>query len=194
MTNGKQWLFHWLLAALLCLCQSNALAETGAQFAANPRIAVVNVADLLEKSPQAIEADSVLKSKYAALEQQLDTEKNAIKQAQDELKQQVEAGSLTADAQLQQERDLRSRERTYRRSLEDYRDAVSNDRAQALDKLQTEIFTAIDKVREKEGIDIVFRENTYITASTRIDMTAQVLAYLVVRKNQTAVPQPANQK
>ena len=89
---------------------------------------------------------------------------------------------------------MRSRERTYRRSLEDYRDAVSNDRAQALDKLQTEIFTAIDKVREKEGIDIVFRENTYITASTRIDMTAQVLAYLVVRKNQTAVPQPANQK
>ena len=188
MTNCKQWLFRGLFATVLCLNQTMAIAQGNE--AISPRIAVVNVADLLEKAPQAIDADNQLKSKFSTQEQQLETEKVAIKQAQDELKQQVESESLSAEEQLRRERELRGRERTYRRSLEDYRDAVSNDRAQALDKLQSEIFNAIEKVREKEDIDIVFRENTYITASKRIDIPARVLDYLTALKNQTEQAQP----
>ncbi len=186
MTNCKQWLLRGLFATVLCLNQTIAQGNE----AISPRIAVVNVADLLEKAPQAIDADNQLKSKFSTQEQQLETEKVAIKQAQDDLKQQIESESLSAEEQLRRERELRGRERTYRRSLEDYRDAVSNDRAQALDKLQSEIFNAIEKVREKEDIDIVFRENTYITASKRIDITARVLDYLTALKNQTEQAQP----
>ena len=158
------------------------------------RIAVVNLSVLLEKAPQSQAASNKLKAEYSAKEQQLEAEKNAIKQAQDTLTNQIEAGTLNATDQLQQERDLRSRERTYNRNMEDFRDELRTARYLAMDSVQNVIFQAIEEVRAQQGIDLVFKENDYIAASKRVDMTDKVLAYLVTQQSNTGQSPPPSNK
>ncbi len=184
LSGGKQ-LAAWLLVLSVMLFSSLALAEEPPA-----RIAVVNLATLMEKSPQAQAASDKLKREYSPKEQELDTEKNAIKQAQDQLSAQVESGALNAPDQLQQERDLRSRERTYTRNMEDFRDELRTARDIAMDGVQSVILQAIEEVRTREGIDLVFKETDYVTASKRIDMTEKVLAYLIAQQAKSAPTSP----
>lgn len=183
--NGSKQLATWLLILSVSLCSSLVLAEEPPA-----RIAVVNLATLMEKSPQAQAASDKLKREYSPKEQELDTEKNAIKQAQDQLSAQVESGALNAPDQLQQERDLRSRERTYTRNMEDFRDELRTARDIAMDGVQAVILQAIEEVRTREGIDLVFKETDYVTASKRIDMTEKVLAYLIAQQAKSAPTSP----
>lgn len=182
----------WIITLCLCL----GLMTLPVQAEEPPlRIAVVNLSVLLEKAPQSQAASNKLKAEYSAKEQQLEAEKNAIKQAQDTLTNQIEAGTLNATDQLQQERDLRSRERTYNRNMEDFRDELRTARDLAMDSVQNVIFQAIEEVRAQQGIDLVFKENDYIAASKRVDMTDKVLAYLVTQQSNTGQsPHPSNKQ
>lgn len=182
----------WIITLCLCL----GLMTLPVQAEEPPlRIAVVNLSVLLEKAPQSQAASNKLKAEYSAKEQQLEAEKNAIKQAQDTLTNQIEAGTLNATDQLQQERDLRSRERTYNRNMEDFRDELRTARDLAMDSVQNVIFQAIEEVRAQQGIDLVFKENDYIVASKRVDMTDKVLAYLVTQQSNTGQsPHPSNKQ
>lgn len=181
----------WIITLCLCL----GLMTLPVQAEEPPlRIAVVNLSVLLEKAPQSQAASNKLKAEYSAKEQQLEAEKNAIKQAQDTLTNQIEAGTLNATDQLQQERDLRSRERTYNRNMEDFRDELRTARDLAMDSVQNVIFQAIEEVRAQQGIDLVFKENDYIVASKRVDMTDKVLAYLVTQQSNTGQSPPPSNK
>ena len=190
MGKNLPW-FGWMLTLYLCL----GLMTVSAQVEEPPlRIAVVNLSVLLEKAPQSQAASNKLKAEYSAKEQQLEAEKNAIKPAQDTLTNQIEAGTLNATDQLQQERDLRSRERTYNRNMEDFRDELRTARDLAMDSVQNVIFQAIEEVRAQQGIDLVFKENDYIAASKRVDMTDKVLAYLVTQQSNTGQSPPPSNK
>lgn len=184
-------LLHCLLAYGLCLMPFSVQAEDNSgQNTLPPKIAVVDFASLMEKSPQSALMAKEIKDKYEATERQLDAENSALQQAQNDLKQRIQNASIGEDDREQAERDLRSRERTYRRSIEDFRDEVNSDRSQALERLQSTILQAIEEVRAQKGIDIVFRENAYVVASDRIDITSIVLEYLTAHQNVTSSTAP----
>lgn len=140
------------------------------------RLAVVNLGKLLNEAPQALAETKRLESLFSSRESELSQEKLQLDNAQEAL--QLQADTLSEADRVQHERELRSRQRDYVRKLEDYREAVSIARNDSLQKVQDEIDQAVEAVRARDNIDLVFRESHYMAASERINMTDQVLAYL----------------
>lgn len=150
------------------------------------RIAVVNVDALLSKSPQAQAADAKLKADFLSRQEKLATEQKAIQQLDTELASLEEVGTLTEEEQVKRQRELRDRQRTHSREMDDFREEVRIARDQTIGALQADILNAIGEVREREQIDLVLRESDYIVASDRIDITAKVMQYLEQRFRQQA--------
>ncbi|WML90085.1 OmpH family outer membrane protein [Thiothrix lacustris] len=177
---------------LVLLGQPAVWAETTS--AQSVRIAIVNVATLLDNAPQSKAADAKLKVDFVPREKKLDAEQNAIQQLEDELASRNEAGSLPEEEKVQRQRELRDLQRKYTREMEDFREEVRTARDAAIDALQAGIIQAIGEVREQEKIDLVLRESNYIVASDRIDITNKVMQHLEQKfQAQTAlvVPVPA---
>jgi outer membrane protein len=184
---GKRW-FSGLVVVLTLLSAPWVLAadETVRPF----RMAIVNVSTLLENSPQSKAANDKLKSTFVSREEVLNTEQQAIQQLEEELAVRLEAGNISEEDKLQQQRELRDRKRKNTRSLEDFREEVRTARDTAVDNLQAQIVQAIGEVREQEQIDVVLRESDYIVASDRVDITAKVMQYLE-QKFQAAKASPS---
>ena len=155
-----------------------AIATQPIAIAGAPKIATVNIAQLMEKSPQTKSASEKLKADYAKREQELETEKRDLQAAKDELAQKLSEHQITEAELVQLQRDLRSRERLYVRTQEDFNNELNAARDLALEKVQNQVFQAIEAVRAEQDIDIVFKESDYITASKRIDLTDKVLLFL----------------
>ena len=179
-----------LALSILFFLQNHAIAESNTVSAnidtashikpsvSAPKIATVNVAQLMEKSPQTKLASEKLKADYAKREQELETEKRDLQEAKTELDRKIEAHHISETELVQLQRDLRSRERLYIRTQEDFNNELNAARDLALEKVQNQVFQAIEAVRAEQDIDIVFKESDYITASKRIDLTDKVLVFL----------------
>jgi outer membrane protein len=160
-----------------------------------PKIATVNIAQLMEKSPQTKSASEKLKADYAKREQELENEKRDLQAAKDELTQKVTNHQISETELVQLQRDLRSRERLYIRTQEDFNNELNAARDLAVEKVQNQVFQAIEAVRAEQDIDIVFKESDYITASKRIDLTDKVLIFLEKQSSfrSNATTSPTNQ-
>ncbi|MBO0614741.1 OmpH family outer membrane protein [Thiothrix fructosivorans] len=142
------------------------------------RIAIVNVATLLDNTPQSKAAEAKLKLDFVPREQKLAADQKQMQALEDDLALRNEAGSLPEDEKLQRQRELRDRQRKYSREMEDFREEVRAARDAAIDALQNGIIQAIGEVRAQEKIDLVLRESNYIVASDRIDITSKVMQHL----------------
>ncbi len=149
------------------------------------RIAIVNVATLLDNTPQSKAAEAKLKLDFVPREQKLAADQKQMQALEDDLALRNEAGSLPEDEKLQRQRELRDRQRElrdrqrkYSREMEDFREEVRAARDAAIDALQNGIIQAIGEVRAQEKIDLVLRESNYIVASDRIDITSKVMQHL----------------
>ena len=142
------------------------------------RIAIVNVATLLDNAPQPKAAEAKLKLDFVPREQKLAADQKQMQALEDDLALRNEAGSLPEDEKLQRQRELRDRQRKYSREMEDFREEVRAARDAAIDALQNGIIQAIGEVRAQEKIDLVLRESNYIVASDRIDITSKVMQHL----------------
>lgn len=169
-------LASWLAGIVLALSAFVVMADDGGD--RPPRIAIVNVSSLLKDAPQAKAATDKLKANFQPREKALDAEQKAIQKMEDGLAARIDAGLLSDDEKLQQQRELRDRQRKYNRATEDFREEVNAAREIAIDNLQLQIIQAIGEVREKEKIDIILRESDYIVASDRIDITNKVMDHL----------------
>lgn len=180
---------NWFIKVVVCtLFIGQAIADANSPQSPEPssfsRIAVVNVSTLLNQAPQAKEAVVDLKKEFGTIETELENEERAIKDQEYQLQR---ALGLSEEERLQQKRDLRSRKRSHRRASEDFRDDLRSAREAALNKVQSEVFSAIDEVRHSNDIDVVLKESDFISASARIDITNLVLQYL---KQKHALEQP----
>ena len=138
-------------------------------------VATANIPFLMENAPQAKIASVKLKEKFLPQELKLAKALDVINKLETELKN-ISPSSASNNILRQKERELRSLKRTRNRSLQDFREELRFARDTALDKVQKEVFTAIDKVRELKKIDIILQD--YISASSRVDITPLVLDYL----------------
>lgn len=176
-----------LLVALIFIGASPSLC------ADDTRIAVVDMGELLEKSPQSQTAETQLKASFSERETQLVSEQKRIQQLDSELKNLIDTGALSGDEKLRRERELRDLQRNNQRALDDFREEVRIARDIAIDRVQRDIIQAIAQVREREKLDLVLRENQYVVASTRIDITSMVMQVLEQAAQQPALPTDSKQ-
>ena len=140
------------------------------------RIAVVNLVKVLEQAPQAAAEGKRLENLYSGRETALAQEQLELQRAREAL--QTTADTLPEAERVQRERELRTLERDYSRRQEDLREEIRFAKDAALEKVQEQVEQAVEAVRAEGQIDIVFRESNYIVASSRVNLTDKVLAYL----------------
>lgn len=170
-------LLHYVrafVAVLLFLSMIGGSYFVSSSAMADTKVAVVNIPFLLENSPRSRLYGEQIQNKYLPIEQKLAKEEEALKSMEEALDK--ESHTLSNEERLNRSRDFRNRTRKYKREFEDFRDGLNSERQQALNTIKQEVMTAIDKVRDREHIDIVFDD--YVFADKKVDLTPKVLEYL----------------
>ncbi len=140
------------------------------------RFAVVNMSAILKRAPQSAAESEQLEERFASRERALAVRQEDLRRADEAFKR--ERNLLSADELVQRESELRAFQRRLKREREDLREEVRISKDRALNRLQSKVADAIEAIRQRESIDIIFRESDYIVASERMDVTNKVLEEL----------------
>ncbi len=142
---------------------------------AESRIAAVNINNLMEQAPQAQLASEKMKKRFADREQNLLTERNTIREQEEQYNR--DKSRISSAKREEVEQSLRDRMRDYKRDSDNFTEDFNMARNEALDKLQSDVYKAIVNVAEKEKYDLVLSESV-LYASGRMDITDKVLLEL----------------
>ena len=141
-------------------------------FAAEIKIAYVDVAEVFDNFQKTKDQDMVLKTAGEAKEKERTNMTNAIRTMEDEL------SLLAADVRAKKQEQLIEK----KRQLEDFDRATRQQLAEQRDKVVREIFQDIDAVIQefsgKAGYDMVFNKRVLLAQKKNFDITAQISAEL----------------
>lgn len=168
--------------ALLALVTIAGSALPLAQAEAQAKIAVVNVARLLQESPQAQSAQQSLENEFAARRRDLQNMERDLKAREDKLQKD---GATMAEAERRnQEKALRDGQREFARKQGEYAEDVQTRAAELRGQITRAILQEVSTYAKSAGLDVVIPEALY--ASPSVDITNQVLAAL--QKGRPAAP------
>ncbi|HEV2333368.1 MAG TPA: OmpH family outer membrane protein [Gammaproteobacteria bacterium] len=162
--------------SLLIALASAAFALSAVQVqAADLKIGVVNMANLLQKSPQAQNAQTEMAKKFDSRKKDLVAEQDKIKTLQDTLNKN---GAVMSASQLQDNQaQLDELQRDFSRKQSDYMDDVNMERNAALSKLQQDVLKAVQEFAQSQKYSLIVGEGVFY-ADPAVDVTDQVLAQM----------------
>ena len=156
------------MLALLCL----AAVHAGA---ADYKVGFVDAGKVLEEAPQAEDARSRLEKEFAPRDRTLIKTQKEIRDLEDKL---VRDGAVMSESERTRvERDLRARKRDLKRQQDEFRDDLNLRRNEELQKLQRQVFEAIQRLAKQDKYDLIVGDGV-IFASSRVDVTSKVIDYL----------------
>jgi outer membrane protein len=135
------------------------------------KIGVVNIAAVLEKSPQAEKAQKRLEAKFLPREKQLKDAAQQIKTLEEKLTKDAAVMSESEKANL--EKDLASKTIAAKRTQQELSEDFNASRNEELNKLQKRIVEAIREIAKAQSFDLLLAEGV-IYANDKIDVTSQV--------------------
>ena len=157
-----------LVAGALPLAQAQAQAKVG----------VVNVARLLQESPQAQAASKALENEFAARRRDLENQQKDLKAREDKLQKD---GAVMAEAERRNaEKALRDGQRELARKQNEFLEDLNVRRNEALGQLQRTVLQEVQNYARSASLDVVVADALY--ASPSVDITNQVLAALQAKK------------
>ena len=156
-------------AALLSVAIS---ATALAQDAQSMRIGVVNLARLLDESPQARSAMGALQEEFAPRQRELVSKQTELKNNQEQLQRDLEV--MGPEERRNAERDLRNDERELARRQNEYLEDLNLRRNEELGKLQRELLREVQTYASQADFDLVVGDGV-MYASPAMDITSQVL-------------------
>jgi outer membrane protein len=160
--------------ALLALVTIAASALPLGAAQAQAKIGVVNVARLLQESPQAQAASQSLEGEFANRKRELQTLERDLKTREEKL---TKDGATMAEAERRnQEKTLRDAQRDYARKQNEFMEDLNVRRNEALGQLQRTVLQEVQTYAKSAGLDLVVADALY--ASPSVDITQQVLSAL----------------
>lgn len=169
--------------ALLALVTIAASALPLGAAQAQAKIGVVNVARLLQESPQAQAASQSLEGEFANRKRELQTMERDLKTREEKL---TKDGATMAEAERRnQEKNLRDSQRDFARKQNEFMEDLNVRRNEALGQLQRTVLQEVQTYAKSAGLDLVVADALY--ASPSVDITQQVLSALQA-KGKTAPP------
>lgn len=143
--------------------------------AADLHIGVVNMARLLQQSPQAQAASKRIEKKFDSRRKDLMSEQDKIKDLQDQINKN---GAVMSSSQLQDKQgQLDDLQRDFNRKQSDYLDDLNTERNQELGKLQHDIVAAVQVFAKSKKYNLIIGEGVFYADDT-VDVTDQVLTQL----------------
>jgi len=159
-----------MTAGFLALLMTSGLSLPA--FAAEMKVAYVDVGEVFDNYQRTKDQDLVLKTAGEAKEKERNEMASKIRSMEDEL------ALLAADARAAKQEQLIEK----KRQLEDFDRTVRQQLAEQRDKVVREIFQEIDvivqDISNKGGYDMVFNKRVLLAQKKSFDITAQVSAEL----------------
>ena len=143
--------------------------------AADYKIGVVNVARILEASPQADEARKKLQKEFAARDTKLVGAQKELKALEDRMQKDGAIMSETERGRV--ERDVMAKTRDIKRETQEFQEDVNFRRNEEMAIINQKIGEAISGLAKEQGFDLVLGQGLAY-ASEKVDITDQVIAKL----------------
>lgn len=139
------------------------------------KMGVVDIARVLEESPQAAKAREALQQEFTPREQRLVETQKKIQNLEEQLGR--DSAIMSEGERTKLERNILSKKRDFKRNQEEFRDDLNFKRNEILEKLQRNLIDSIRKFAKEEGFDILFAEGV-IYADDSLNITEQMLQEL----------------
>lgn len=162
-----------ILACMLVLSigASVALADTSAS-----AIGFVDIPYLIDKAPQALEAEQRLEAEFAPRQAELERQRAELNQLSNQLLD-VSAG-LSESERSQLDIQARSLERRIKRSEQDFREELNIQKNNEFKQVRVLVLEAIARFGKQNDYDLIISDGV-LFAAKRIDVTERILEGLV---------------
>lgn len=136
------------------------------------KIGVVDIARVLEESPQAEAARSDLQKEFAPREAKLVEKQKQIREMEERL---ARDGAIMSRSERDRiERDIIGLKREFQRDQDEFRDDLNFKRGEILEQLQHNLITSIRSYAKGNSFDLLLAEGVVYT-SDELNVTEQVL-------------------
>jgi outer membrane protein len=171
----------WLIAAAAAVC----FATSAVNAQGNLKIAVVNVARLVEQSPQFAAAQKKLQEEFGPRQRELQARATSLRTQQETF--QRDAPVMGEEERVNLERQIRDGQRELERTNNVLVEDVNLRQNEELGKVQRDILMKTQEYARAQKYDLVLADQSIIFWSTAVDITEAVLKVL----NPAAAAAPA---
>ena len=140
------------------------------------RVGFVDIPYLIDRAPQALEAEQRLETEFAPRQLELETKRAELTRIVAKLADATLELAETEYAQL--DRESRSLERRIKRSEQDFREDLNIQKNNEFKKVRILVLDAIAEFGEKHDYDLIISDGV-LYANKRIDVTERILNSLV---------------
>jgi len=151
-------------------------------------IATMDSQQILRESKAAISIAGQIKGYMDSLQQLIQSEDNALKARQDELRQQ--AAILAPEAVEQRKAELQKSYTDAQRMVQDRRQAIGRTQQQAVEVLKGQILGIIEELERERGFNLVLDRNSMSWTNGALDITKEIIARLNQRLPSVKVGRP----
>lgn len=151
------------------------------------KLGFVNTALLMNEAPQAEAAKERLRNEFKSRDEKIVSLQNELKALEDEMSK--NATVMSESVRRKNERNIISLKRDIKRAKEEFNEDLNIRRNEELTKLQKQVYETIVSLAKEKNYDVIFGDSV-LFASTRVDLTKQVLDKLKHDFNQTAATKP----
>jgi outer membrane protein len=162
----------WLIAAAAVAC----LAANAVNAQGNLKIGVVNVARLVEQSPQFAAAQKKLQEEFGPRQRELQAKAQSLRTQQETF--QRDAPVMGEEERAALERQIRDGQREIERTNNVLVEDFNLRQNEELGKLQRDILVKTQEYARAQKFDLLVGDQGIIFASTAVDITEAVLTFL----------------
>ncbi len=178
----------WLATIWITLMTLGGMEAARAQALPPAIIATIDSQQILRESKAAISIAGQIKGYMDSLQQLIQSEDNALKSRQDELRQQ--AGILSQEAIEQRQAELQKSYTDAQRMVQDRRQAIGRTQQQAVEVLKGQILGIIEELERERGFNLVLDRNNISWTSGALDITGEIIKRLNQRLPSVKVGRP----
>lgn len=161
--------------ATILLCAVTAPGLAAAQAAGNLKIGWVNVARLIQESPQARAIQKSLEEEFSPRQRELVAKQNELKERQAKLQKDLEV--MGAEERRNAESAFRADERDFGRRQNEFLEDFNVRRNEEIGKLQRELLKEVQAFAKQGGYDLILGEGV-LYAAPAVDVTQKMVEAL----------------
>jgi len=162
----------WLIAAVAVA----GLASGTASAQGNLKIGVINVARLVEGSPQFQAAQKKLEDEFGPRQRDLAAMQQRLRSQQETFTR--DAPVMGEEERLNLERQIRDGQREFQRTESELVEDFNLRRNEELGRLQRDVLVKAQEYARAQRFDLLLADQSVVFASTAVDVTEAVLAVL----------------
>ena len=146
----------------------------GATFAADLKIATVDIQRVMQEAPQVQALRQSMEKDFGARQKQLTSDQDAFVKKQESYER--DKAVMSADKRKQQEQDLINQRQSLLRKQQDFQNDLQKGQTEGLQRIEKLVRQAVEEIAKREGYDLVLLQGVGVAyAKPNMDVTDKVM-------------------